>query len=514
MRELGLNCGALVLILSVGTAHAGDPSIESVDSVTKQYERGFGWMERGVWVIPELLERMVKEDQFAAEMFERLMCESDPVASAVKPLVKALRHSNPTMRACAAFGAWRLDYSDAWAELLPALSARVREDSSTQVRLHALRALAHAGAGARRPVVYAAIEQALTDSDPKVVNAAAVAAAWIRISEKHGGGVARRLELLSDQGSENQRQVFLDALHAFRGKGRPPAPPKVEHPLRLVPANGPAPSYTGRLTRDQLRAEGGGRPTVDAVSLALYSLVRAQGRGGSWGSVKESCLVMLALLTAGYTDRFVDAEHSSRHFAHQPDMRRAAARALRRGLYDLIHSDTDYELAAQVMAEAYGMTGDPMYRREARMRVTRLLQRKNISVWGADALDAAQRAGIDVPLSAIRRANASSVGGRVWIRMLAKRKVNLQPLRNDPPTWSPRTDLERLLFGTRAMFQVGEADWKTWNSALRRALLRSQNNVESPEAIAGSWEPRGRWSRMATTAILARALSVYHDRSR
>jgi len=70
-------------------------------------------------------------------------------------------------------------------------------------------------------------------------------------------------------------------------------------------------------------------------------------------------------------------------------------------------------------------------------------------------------------------------------------------------------------YGTNAMFQIGGEAWKTWNSAVKTALLPNQR---TGGCEAGSWDPVGEWclagGRVYATAINASTLEVYYRHER
>ncbi len=68
-------------------------------------------------------------------------------------------------------------------------------------------------------------------------------------------------------------------------------------------------------------------------------------------------------------------------------------------------------------------------------------------------------------------------------------------------------------FGTYAMFQVGGKDWKTWNEAMKKALVKTQRRGGCSD---GSWDSVGEWcivgGRVYATAINALTLEVYYKK--
>ncbi|MCC7423687.1 MAG: hypothetical protein IT428_25755 [Planctomycetaceae bacterium] len=73
------------------------------------------------------------------------------------------------------------------------------------------------------------------------------------------------------------------------------------------------------------------------------------------------------------------------------------------------------------------------------------------------------------------------------------------------------TDEYYWYYGTLAMYQYGGNAWTQWNDQLRELLLSEQ---ETSGSAAGSWEPRGTWSRYGgriyQTALNTLCLEVYY----
>ncbi|MCA8974666.1 MAG: hypothetical protein KDC98_08085, partial [Planctomycetes bacterium] len=61
------------------------------------------------------------------------------------------------------------------------------------------------------------------------------------------------------------------------------------------------------------------------------------------------------------------------------------------------------------------------------------------------------------------------------------------------PEWDDKAgsiDLYYWYYASMALYQVGDAPWRTWSKALHRALLPSQR---TDDAFAGSWDPISAW---------------------
>jgi hypothetical protein len=84
------------------------------------------------------------------------------------------------------------------------------------------------------------------------------------------------------------------------------------------------------------------------------------------------------------------------------------------------------------------------------------------------------------------------------------------------PTWNPEDgsiDMYYWYYGTLAIFQVGGAPWRKWNTAMVDAIVDHQH-VKDSGSRTGSWDPIGCWGddggRVYSTAMLAMCLEVYY----
>jgi hypothetical protein len=80
------------------------------------------------------------------------------------------------------------------------------------------------------------------------------------------------------------------------------------------------------------------------------------------------------------------------------------------------------------------------------------------------------------------------------------------------PEWSPRRlNFYYWYYGTYAMFQIGESKWRTWNEAMKKALLPTQRRGGCED---GSWDGLGEWcvagGRVYATALNALTLEIYY----
>jgi hypothetical protein len=85
-----------------------------------------------------------------------------------------------------------------------------------------------------------------------------------------------------------------------------------------------------------------------------------------------------------------------------------------------------------------------------------------------------------------------------------------------PPVWNETDgsiDQYYWFWGTLAMHRVGGDSWKTWNGALKKAVLPHQRQDGDAQ---GSWDPVDPWGedggRVYSTALLTWTLEVYYRR--
>ncbi|MFV1957795.1 MAG: prenyltransferase/squalene oxidase repeat-containing protein [Planctomycetota bacterium] len=86
-----------------------------------------------------------------------------------------------------------------------------------------------------------------------------------------------------------------------------------------------------------------------------------------------------------------------------------------------------------------------------------------------------------------------------------------------PPIWNPedgRIDMYYWYYATLAMYQVGGRPWKTWNTAMKPAIVEHQRRDTDFCHYRGSWDPIGPWGsdggRVYATALMAMCLEVYY----
>ncbi len=82
---------------------------------------------------------------------------------------------------------------------------------------------------------------------------------------------------------------------------------------------------------------------------------------------------------------------------------------------------------------------------------------------------------------------------------------------NGGPDGTSRLDYYYWYYGTLAMFQLGGDHWKSWNQAMKNALVKHQRE-DGDEA--GSWDPIDAWGpaggRVYATAINVLSLEIYY----
>jgi hypothetical protein len=240
------------------------------------------------------------------------------------------------------------------------------------------------------------------------------------------------------------------------------------------------------------------------------------------------------------------------------------------------HGETIYNhaLAAQALAEAFAMTGDPVLKPYAKRAIEFCLRAQNpklgwkygartgrndtsVTGWMVQALRAGASARFDVPDDAFSGArrwllratdSRGSVGyetpgggsaflpqndGRydpvpcmtgasVFARLCTGERPTDDGIRKGAkellasrPLWAAgqtrRANFYYWYYGTYAMFQVGGKSWSGWNTALVRALTPNQRQ---DGCTAGSWDPIGEWclagGRIYATAINTLSLEAYY----
>jgi len=85
------------------------------------------------------------------------------------------------------------------------------------------------------------------------------------------------------------------------------------------------------------------------------------------------------------------------------------------------------------------------------------------------------------------------------------------------PLWDETTgdiDMYYWYYATLALHQVGGSSWRTWNEAMKGAILDHQRGDTDFCGFRGSWDPKGPWGgdggRVYATALMALCLEVYY----
>ncbi len=290
----------------------------------------------------------------------------------------------------------------------------------------------------------------------------------------------------------------------------------------------------------------GGGGTEGATEPGLFWL---QGRCDSeegWGSARDNGLALLALLGYGET-------HKTPRYGREVRIGLKALKGLQEGdgcfgpragpgwFRGHLH-------AALAMNEAYGLTQSPLFKYCAQRGTDFILAaRHRDGGWGEGAgtgpsdvlttvlavmaLRSANSAGLEVEAGALEAAGrwlagtdvrdrpaaaAAAVLGRIFAGAdpgaPGVRDALVATLGAPPST----TDAEHWYFGTLAAFQLGGEIWRTWNGALKAAVIETQRTDRSM-AESGSWDPLGSddpRARFLTTAYNTLSLEVYYRYSR
>ncbi len=336
----------------------------------------------------------------------------------------------------------------------------------------------------------------------------------------------------------------------------------------------------------------GGKRANRAVEWGLEWLANAQSPDGRWDSdgyeanLEGPCpgkghplydpgqtgLALLAFLGAGYTHnegKYKDTVKNGLKYLKEiqdPE-----------GCFGdrLAHNFTyGHSVCALAMAEAYGLTGFPLFKRTAQKGIDFIHQSRNpyaawrygvqtgendssVTGWMVMALKSAKLAGLNVSPDTFKGArdfidSVTDEYGAVGYTQRGSGSVRLEhmleeyppqysqaltavgmtsrvfmsedPAKSEPiqkgsellaqllPTWDkPKIDMYYWYYGTLAMFQVGGERWNKWNGAMQKAIIDHQ---EKEGVAKGSWEPIGAWGeeggRVCATALLTMCLEVYY----
>lgn len=236
----------------------------------------------------------------------------------------------------------------------------------------------------------------------------------------------------------------------------------------------------------------------------------------------------------------------------------------------------NHAIATQAIAVLYGLSGDASLAQPLERAVTYILAARNpngawrydvppagdndtsVTGWMVSALHAAERTGIEVPPEAYagafawidgvtdpangrvgydsigslssrtvanehfaREASEANTAIALYVRLLRGADPEGSPLlaqqadliaSKPPSTADFRLDLYSTYYTTYALFKVGGARWKNWNSALVKFALEHQVQDRKSHA-SGSWNPDCTWGyaggRVYATAMVALCLESY-----
>jgi len=336
-------------------------------------------------------------------------------------------------------------------------------------------------------------------------------------------------------------------------------------------------AFGGRFggRRNLVTRGGGSRATESAVEAALRWLKRHQDPDGKWNGPQFSkhcggdvCTVPGSRANEAMTGisllAFLGAGHTHRHGKYRDTVKRGIEwmLSIQKANGDLRRGGRMYGhgIATMALVEAYGMTGDYKLKEAAQKAIDFIVEAQNpysgwryapksgdndtsVVGWQVMALKSGKMAGLKIPPQTWE-------GARKWIESVATGtykgyfgyKTPLKQLRTtsigmvcllfmgDPPgdmrfdegasyldqnlpNWGKR-DFYFWYYGTIAMNLVGGKHWKTWNEAMKSALLPNQRKGGHAD---GSWDSdaspymrAGRGGRVMATAIGALCLEVYY----
>ncbi len=318
---------------------------------------------------------------------------------------------------------------------------------------------------------------------------------------------------------------------------------------------------------------GGSPATESAVEAALRWLARHQEKEGHWvcrkyqareaNDVGVTSLALLAFLGAGHTEKsgkFRDNVMRAQKYLMSKQKASGKIQGTGRDGYE-------HAVAGLALAEAYGMGRNPEVGKVAQKAVDYSVnlhqvpysgwryhakQKPDTSAtgWFVMQLKSAKVAGLKVDGAAFQGATnwldkATDKQGRSGYTTSARGTVGLTAVAmvgrqfmgvgseaevlkkgakyvlTKTPAW-PGKKRERFYYwyyGTLAMFQMGGKQWKSWNPAMKNALLPNQRRGGpmdgSTRDVDGSWDPsewldENKGGRVYTTALGALTLEVYY----
>ncbi len=342
-------------------------------------------------------------------------------------------------------------------------------------------------------------------------------------------------------------------------------------------------SRSGGGRKRAVGVAGGSKASESSVDACLRFLKRHQGMDGAWDAVAYpgNCTEMPQCEpgAGGPDDRIALTAQAllaylGSGYDHQTPNK--YKQTVRKGIDLLIAQQaadghcgltlTTHAQAAQALAEAYGMTNDPLLRQPVQRAIDRLLA---LRIAGADgaalAWGGAGSTDTTVTLAAVQALRSAYAAGlpvgdgldraKVWLDGVAKTAAP----GGFPARWSPAgaqgdeteaglltaillgrkagdplidglvaalltkrlpapatlpADLQRVLWATTALLQVGGAPWTAWNAAYRDILINTQRKGDG--CFDASWDAQGQSGpdaargRLQSTLHVQLTLEVYY----
>lgn len=349
---------------------------------------------------------------------------------------------------------------------------------------------------------------------------------------------------------------------------------QIELPTPFVAASDPYPQRADEYRRSMLERHGGSEETEQAVALALEWLARHQSADGRWDSdgfdqdggasaglatmdldVGTTALALLCYLA------------SDHHHLNEGPYQEVVASGIEWLLNQqeetgsLMGEESMYShgAATLALAEALGMTGDLRLQRPVASAVRFIVRNRDRDVggwshapgkpgdsaclgWQVMAMDAAARAGVDVPAEGFEEAldwldliddrahrglyayqpgmapTPATTAETLFVRQLlgvayegddAARSVRW--ILGHRPSWEDNPDTYAWYFATLALHQHQGEAWSQWNEMVTSEILRRQVQLGPG---AGSWPVGDQWStlcgRIYQTAMCTLTLEVYY----
>lgn len=312
-------------------------------------------------------------------------------------------------------------------------------------------------------------------------------------------------------------------------------------------------------------------PSGKGITAALNWLSNQASRKGSWESDDEgaTAAALLAFMGGGHT---LSAGRYKRVVSNGINWLKESQ--TKEGFFGTPYGEEalhDHAMATLAMGESYFYSSQTPVLKRPMKRAVGVLDRaaKEGSAWGTNALPGSNPDSrvTNWTLMALHQAKASYLvvaekhhaGVKAWIdwriakepshgvradtlrvmdlylTMLQTEQGILQDWSDHPeyprmqeqvshllhvlPIWSrdPHTvDLQTWLLATEAMHQWGGPAWKTWKATTWQTFLDLQLKGAKGDALRGSWNPKGQWSReggrVYVTAMCAYILEIPYRR--